>query len=111
LKRIGAEDGEQNGGIEATRGVLQGAMAVHLARYLNVPPTRLPGEDGDRLDDLPHTIERTAWLSAVQKSIRGGAPELKPPHGKVEAERRVRRAAREACTPIFMPQGPRDGPF
>ena len=53
LKRIGADDSEQNGGIEAARGVLHGAMAVYLARYLNVPPARLPGEGGDRLDDLP----------------------------------------------------------
>jgi hypothetical protein len=69
LKRIGAEDGEQNGGIEATRGVLHGAIAVYLARYLNVPPARLPGEDGDRLDDLPHTIERirAALLGAFDR--------------------------------------------
>jgi hypothetical protein len=28
-------------------------MTVYLDRYLNIPPARLPGEDGDRLDDLP----------------------------------------------------------
>src|SRR5918995_461717 len=43
LKRIGADVGEPGGGIEAARGVLHGAMAVYLARYLNVPPARLPG--------------------------------------------------------------------
>jgi hypothetical protein len=26
--------------------------------YLNVPPARIPGEDGERLDDLPHDVER-----------------------------------------------------
>ena len=69
LKRIGADESEQNGGIEAARGVLHGAMAVYLARYLNVPPARLPGEGGDRLDDLPDTIEeiRAALLSAFDR--------------------------------------------
>src|SRR4051794_9617168 len=69
LKRIGADDAEQNGGIEATRGVLHGAMAVYLARYLNVPPARLPGEDGDRLDDLPKDVEeiRAALLGAFDR--------------------------------------------
>ena len=32
-------------------------MALYLARYLNVPPAALPGEDGDRLDDLPTRVE------------------------------------------------------
>ena len=41
----------------AARGVLHGAMAIHLARFLNVPPARLPGDDGDRLDELPATSE------------------------------------------------------
>ncbi|ACL58354.1 Rieske (2Fe-2S) protein [Methylobacterium nodulans] len=56
LKRLGADAAAQDGGIVAARGVLHGAMAVYLARYLNVPPARLPGEDGDRLDELPDTI-------------------------------------------------------
>src|SRR4051794_18780508 len=68
LKRT-ADDRQQNGGIDAARGVLHGAMAVYLARYLNVPPARLPGEGGDRLDDLPDTIEeiRAALLSAFDR--------------------------------------------
>ncbi len=32
-------------------------MAVHLARYLNVPAARLPGEAGAPLDDLPTDAE------------------------------------------------------
>jgi hypothetical protein len=69
LKRIGADDSQQNGGIDAARGVLHGAMAVYLARYLNVPPARLPGEDGDRLDDLPDRPEeiREGLLSAFDR--------------------------------------------
>jgi nitrite reductase/ring-hydroxylating ferredoxin subunit len=69
LKRIEADESGRNGGIEAARGVFHGAMAVYLARYLNVPPARLPGEDGDRLDDLPGDVEdiRTALLGAFDR--------------------------------------------
>jgi nitrite reductase/ring-hydroxylating ferredoxin subunit len=68
LKRT-ADDVQRNDGIDAARGVLHGAMAVYLARYLNVPPARLPGEGGDRLNDLPDTIEeiRAALLSAFDR--------------------------------------------
>jgi hypothetical protein len=41
----------------AVRGVLHGAMALYLTRYLNVPPARLPGERGGELDDLPTGAE------------------------------------------------------
>jgi nitrite reductase/ring-hydroxylating ferredoxin subunit len=69
LKRIGSADAGQNGGIEAARGVLHGAMAVYLARYLNVPPARLPGEDPDQLGDLPEDVEeiRVALLEAFDR--------------------------------------------
>lgn len=69
LKRIGTDESERNGAIETMRGVLHGAMAVYLARYLNVPPARLPGEGGDRLDDLPDAVEeiRAALLSAFDR--------------------------------------------
>ena len=53
LKRIGPEPEGEADYVEAVRGVFHGAMAVYLARYLNVPPAALPGEDGNRLDDLP----------------------------------------------------------
>ena len=44
-----------NGGAswECLRGLFHGALRLYLNRYLNVPPARLPGERGDRLDDLP----------------------------------------------------------
>ena len=52
LKRSAAGD-RSSSAVEVVRGVFHGAMAVYLARYLNVPPARLPGEGGDALDDLP----------------------------------------------------------
>jgi len=69
LKRTEADDNQQDSGIAAARGVLHGAMAVYFARCLNVPPARLPGEAGDRLDDLPDTIEeiRAALLSTFDR--------------------------------------------
>ena len=40
-------------GVAAVCAVLHGAMALYLTRYLNVPPARIPGENGEHLDDLP----------------------------------------------------------
>src|SRR5262252_2614802 len=54
LKRIGSARPEP---AEAVRGLLHGAMALYLARYLNVPPASLPGESGDGLNDLPIVAE------------------------------------------------------
>jgi hypothetical protein len=59
LKRTSAGDSQHDSGIDAARGVLHGAMALHLARYLNVPPARLPGEGGDRLDDRPDGLRKS----------------------------------------------------
>ncbi|WP_119303637.1 Rieske (2Fe-2S) protein [Dongia deserti] len=73
LKRIGSEAVSANAPVEAARGLLHGAMALHLARYLNVPPAALPGEnggeDGDRLDQLPTAVEeiRTTLLDAFDR--------------------------------------------
>ena len=66
LKRIGKSPGDT---VEAARGLLHGAMALHLARYLNVPPAALPGENGDPLDALPASVEdiRTALLDAFDR--------------------------------------------
>ena len=57
IKRIGDEEIAVGEPIEAVRALVHGAMALYLARYLNVPPAALPGEGGDRLDDLPATAE------------------------------------------------------
>jgi hypothetical protein len=51
LSRIGADGRAPTA--QCLRAVLHGAMRVYLLRFLNVPPAQLPGEDGDRLDDLP----------------------------------------------------------
>ncbi len=69
LKRIGQEAAGDAGHAEAVRGVFHGAIAVYLARYLNVPPARLPGEEEDRLDHLPPGAEelRSALLDAFDR--------------------------------------------
>ena len=51
LVRIGTADAE--GDALVVRSVLHGAMALYLTRYLNVPPARIPGEEGEQLGDLP----------------------------------------------------------
>jgi len=67
LERIGTADSD--GRVTAVRGVLHGAMALYLARYLNVPPARIPGEDGEPLDDLPADADaiRAALLDALDR--------------------------------------------
>jgi hypothetical protein len=67
LIRIGASNA--NGPVAAARGLLHGAMALYLTRYLNVPPARIPGDYGDRLDDLPADQEaiRDALLDAFDR--------------------------------------------
>jgi nitrite reductase/ring-hydroxylating ferredoxin subunit len=57
LMRIGSGAADAEGPVEAVRGLLHGAMALYLARYLNVPPTSLPGKRGDGLDELPATVD------------------------------------------------------
>src|SRR6516165_3526869 len=69
LKRISADRGLAGHRNDLLRAVLHGAMAIYLIRYLNVPPARLPGEDGDASDDLPATAEdiRAALLDAFDR--------------------------------------------
>src|SRR5262245_58892124 len=67
LERIGTADSD--GRVTAVRGVLHGAMALYLARHLNVPPVRIPGDDGEPLDDLPADADaiRAALLDALDR--------------------------------------------
>lgn len=67
LQRIGTDNAETH--VVAVRAVLHGAMALYLARYLNVPPARMPGDGGERLDDLPADSRslRTALLDAFDR--------------------------------------------
>jgi nitrite reductase/ring-hydroxylating ferredoxin subunit len=86
LKRLPPAVGRRH---EVLRAVFHGAMAIYLARYLNVPPARLPGEHGEALDDLPsqpmalqaalldsfdrrHQVELAARL--VARHLRHGHP-------------------------------------
>jgi hypothetical protein len=68
LRRIETAD-DVNDQVAAVRGILQGAMALYLTRYLNVPPARLPGENDEQLDDLPADVEtiRAALLDAFDR--------------------------------------------
>ena len=67
LDRIG--NAKTVGDGTGVRAVVHGAMALYLARYLNVPPARIPGEDSQRLDDLPADAEmiRSALLDAFDR--------------------------------------------
>jgi nitrite reductase/ring-hydroxylating ferredoxin subunit len=67
LRRIGSASTDDH--VTAVRGVLHGAMALYLTRYLNVPPARIPGEHGEQLDDLPVEPEmiRAALLDAFDR--------------------------------------------
>jgi nitrite reductase/ring-hydroxylating ferredoxin subunit len=67
LKRIGTI--HTDGHPTTVRAILHGAMALYLTRYLNVPPARIPGEDGEQLDDLPTDVEtiRVALLDAFDR--------------------------------------------
>jgi nitrite reductase/ring-hydroxylating ferredoxin subunit len=72
LKRIGSATPDP---VEAVRGLLHGAMALYLARYLNVPPASLPGESGEGLDDLPFAADeiRDALLDTFDRQQQIGA--------------------------------------
>jgi nitrite reductase/ring-hydroxylating ferredoxin subunit len=67
LKRMGTVNTESQ--VTAVRGVLHGAMALYLTRYLNVPPARIPGDDGEQLDDLPADVGKmhAALLDAFDR--------------------------------------------
>ena len=62
---------------EILRGLFHGAMSLYLLRFLNVPPAKLPGEAGDRLDDLPENgaVLREQFLAALD---RHGAVDAAP---------------------------------
>jgi nitrite reductase/ring-hydroxylating ferredoxin subunit len=67
LKRIRTAD--INDQVAAARGILHGAMALYLTRYLNVPPAHIPGQGGEQLDDLPADVDtiRAALLDAFDR--------------------------------------------
>jgi nitrite reductase/ring-hydroxylating ferredoxin subunit len=67
LKRVRTASSDSH--LSAVRGILHGAMALYLTRYLNVPPARIPGEGGEQPDDLPTDAEtiRAALLDAFDR--------------------------------------------
>src|SRR5215468_3196846 len=67
LRRIGTANTDDD--VTAVRAVLHGAIALYLARYLNVPPAHIPGDGGEELDDLPADAEtiRAALLDAFDR--------------------------------------------
>ena len=78
LKRIdGAGDGGEHHHTEALRGVYHGAMAIYLERFLNVPPTALPGTRAGDFDGLPEAASDlcAALLDAMdrQQQVDGSA--------------------------------------
>jgi nitrite reductase/ring-hydroxylating ferredoxin subunit len=69
VRRIEVTKSDIDGDQTVVRGVLHGAMALYLTRYLNVPPARIPGDDGEQLDDLPADVRkiRAALLDAFDR--------------------------------------------
>jgi hypothetical protein len=67
LTRIGTASTDTH--VPAVRGVLHGTMALYLARYLNVPPARIPDDGSEQLDDLPADPETigAALLNAFDR--------------------------------------------
>jgi hypothetical protein len=63
LKRVGAASSDSH--LSAVRGILHGAMALYLTRYLNVPPARIDNQ----LDDLPADVQaiRAALFDAFDR--------------------------------------------
>jgi hypothetical protein len=61
--------------VRARPSLVTGQWRLYLARHLNVPPASLPGECGDRLDDLPVAAEeiRAALLDTFDRQQQIGA--------------------------------------
>jgi hypothetical protein len=68
LKRIGNGTPDPS---EAVRGLLHGAMALYLARYLNVPPASLPGESSEGSMTCPSRPRRSALLFSTRLTANG----------------------------------------
>ncbi len=71
LKRAATTKIEEE--VTVLRGVLHGAMALYLTRYLNVPPAPIPGDLGETFNDLPADEEtiRVALLDAFDRQRQG----------------------------------------
>ena len=113
LKRIGTAD--IGGHVAAVRGVLHGAMALYLARYLNVPPARIPGEGGEQLDDLPADADddprrlarclRPAATGRSRGKASGTASHARPFAAGADRHARACGAARRCRLPCLSDAG------
>jgi hypothetical protein len=88
LTRITAERPVELESPELLHGVIHGAMRHYLIRFLNVPAARLPGEAGDRLDDLPsdgrgfpRLPDARGWSQAIPGMGRRRRRESHPDRG------------------------------
>ena len=113
LKRMGTAN--TDGHVTAVRGVLHGAMALYLARYLNVPPARIPGEGGEQLDDLPADAAddprrlaqclRPAATGRSRGKASGTASHAGPFAAGADCHARTCRAARRCRLPLLSDAG------
>ncbi len=53
--------------VELLRGVFDAAMSVYLDRFLNIPPARIPHENGTQTADLSQLDELSALLDRQQQ--------------------------------------------
>ena len=113
LKRIGTVNTE--GQVTAVRAVIHGAMALYLARYLNVPPARMPGDGDEQLDDLPAETEmiharlagrlRPAATGRSRGKARGTASHARPLATGADRHARTCDAARRCRIPRLSDAG------
>ena len=69
VHRMLVRSGPADDYVMGVRGIMHGAMALYLARYLNVPPARIAGDSGEQFDDLPADVAmiRAALLDAFDR--------------------------------------------
>ena len=72
---------------ELLRGVLDAAMSVHLDRFLNVPPARLPEPDGQRAAPEELLAELEALLDERQRVDQAGVLVARYLYGGGDADR------------------------
>jgi nitrite reductase/ring-hydroxylating ferredoxin subunit len=108
LKRIGTA--HTDGHVTGMRGILHGAMALYLTRYLNVPPARIPGEGDEQLDDLPADVETI--LIAVARYLAAHSPTERAALQTADIARRLMRGGElhQRVHPRDETQSPSLGP-
>jgi nitrite reductase/ring-hydroxylating ferredoxin subunit len=72
---------------ELLRGVFDAAMSVHLDRFLNVPPARLPEPDGPQVTPEEFLVELAELLDERQQVDATGEMVARYLHGRGDADR------------------------